>query len=317
MKIFAMILAIALAATASAWSQVPPDIAARLRTIGPVLDTAATAAIYRPLHPGAPDPAVTVTRDVSFGPDPRQIIDVFTPALPIVRPPAATPEVTTPPVVPPPVPVAPAAAVAIAMPRPVLIFVSGGAGNKIEPVPGGDAFYDNVMLWAVKNGMTGVNVQRIGGPDPGSEAANEVGRVVQWVQQNIARYGGDPDRLFIWAHSSGTGPVGAYLAGVQTDPQKGHGLDGAVLTGATSAILPPAMVAAVRKIGIPLFLGAGEIDAPGSVAWVAAVKDEPCEATCPTTMIFSDHSHMSAVFSANTADHSVTCPILKWMATVK
>jgi hypothetical protein len=32
--------------------------------------------------------------------------------------------------------------------RPVLIFVSGGQGNKIEGPPDGDAFYDNIMLWA-------------------------------------------------------------------------------------------------------------------------------------------------------------------------
>jgi hypothetical protein len=38
---------------------------------------------------------------------------------------------------------------------------------------------------------------------------------------------------------------------------------------------------------------------------------------CPMTMIFNDHSHMSAVFSPNTADDSVTAPLLKWMLSVK
>ena len=60
--------------------------------------------------------------------------------------------------------------------RPVLIYVSGGAGNKIEPVPDGDAFYDNIMLWAVKNGMTGVNVQRRGGQGlEWDETAKDIG----------------------------------------------------------------------------------------------------------------------------------------------
>ena len=321
MKIFGITLAIVLTATASAWPQVPPDIAARLRTIGPTVDPAATAAIYRPLHRKAPYPGVTVTRDISYGPDPRQIIDVFAPALTIARPPAVPPAVTAPPVAPPAVPAVPAAAPAIAAPRPVLVFVSGGAGNKIERVPDGDAFYDNVMLWAVKNGMTGVNVQRLGGTDGGLAAANDVALVIQWIQQNIARYSGDPNRVFIWAHSSGTGPVAAYVASPETPEHKGHGLDGAVLMGASSAILPPAVVAAVRKTGIPLFVGAGEIDVAGAVTWVASVRDgvrdETCDAACPTTMLFRDHSHMSAVFSPNTADDSVTGPILKWMSSVK
>ena len=34
--------------------------------------------------------------------------------------------------------------------RPVLIYVSGGAGNKLQGGPNGDVFYDNVMLWAVE-----------------------------------------------------------------------------------------------------------------------------------------------------------------------
>ena len=47
--------------------------------------------------------------------------------------------------------------------RPVLVYVSGGAGDKKVNGPDGGLFYDNVMLWAVKNGMTGVNMQRRGG----------------------------------------------------------------------------------------------------------------------------------------------------------
>ena len=117
MKIFGITLAIVLTATASAWPQVPPDIAARLRTIGPTADSAATAALYRPLHRKAPYPGVTVTRDVAYGPDPRQVIDVFAPALPVARPPAAPPAVTAPPVPPPAVPAVPAAVPAVAAPR--------------------------------------------------------------------------------------------------------------------------------------------------------------------------------------------------------
>jgi hypothetical protein len=48
------------------------------------------------------------------------------------------------------------------------------------------------------------------------------------------------------------------------------------------------------------------------------LKDQLCTVKhCPTVMIFKDHSHVSEVFSPNTADDSVTGPILKWMKSAK
>jgi triacylglycerol lipase len=312
MKTPGIILTIALAAGAPILAQMPPDIAARLRQIGPVVDPSGTAGIYRPLQPKAPYRGVTVTRDLSYGADTRQIMDVFAPAAAVAAPPPVTPAA---PAVTVPLPVTPP----IAAPRPVLIFVSGGAGNRIEPVPAGDAFYDNIMLWAVSSGMTAINMQRLAGTGRElDDPARDVARVVDWVQRNIARYSGDPNRLFIWAHSAGNGPVGAYIGNPQLHSLKGHGLKGAVLMGATSSILPATVTAGLAKTGIPLFVGAGEIDLPGAVTFVDTLKDELCKASrCPATMIFKDHSHMSAVFSPNTADQSVTGPILDWMRTVK
>jgi hypothetical protein len=53
------------------------------------------------------------------------------------------------------------------------------------------------------------------------------------------------------------------------------------------------------------------------VTFVEAMKNAPCEgAACPTTALFRNHSHMSAVFAPNTADDSVTAPLLQWMAAV-
>lgn len=308
MKISGIILTMAVTAAATILGQVPPDIARQLRQIGPVVDPAGTAAIYRPLQPKAPYRGVTVTRDVSYGADARQVMDIFVPAAAVSVPAPIAPAVTVVPPAPPPIAVA----------RPVLIFASG-TGNKVEPPAVGDAFYDNVMLWAVSSGMTAVNMQRLTGPgrEP-DDAARDVGRVIDWVQQNIARYGGDPDRVFIWAHSAGNGPVGAYLGNPQTHAPKGHGLKGAVLTSATGAVVATAVITALATTEIPLFVGAGEIDVPDAVSFVGSLKGELCRGgNCPTTTVFAGHSHMSAVFSVNTADQSVTGPILEWMRAVK
>ncbi|MFC2279609.1 MAG: alpha/beta hydrolase, partial [Cardiobacterium hominis] len=84
-------------------AQIPAAIAARLRQIGTVVETAETGALYAPLHPREPYANVHVIRDQAYGDDPRHLLDVFTPQR------------------------------ADDTPRPVFIFVHGGgfvAGNK-------------------------------------------------------------------------------------------------------------------------------------------------------------------------------------------
>ena len=187
--------------TAASFAAVPPDIAAKLHEMGPVLDVPGVAKLYRPLQPTPPYPGVKVERNIKYVDTDRTVLDVFSPEKGGGK-------------------------------RPVLIYVSGGAGNKIEPVPDGDAFYDNIMLWAVKNGMTGVNVQRRGGQGlEWNETAKDIGRVIDWVQQNISKYKGNPDRVFIWAHSAGTGPVSTYVGHPELYGPKGVGLKGVVLMG--------------------------------------------------------------------------------------
>src|SRR5580704_19300776 len=148
------LIAISIATLGAVQAAVPPDIAKELINIGRGVCVPETASIYRPLQPNPPYTGVNIARDISFGPDPKNVLDVFS-------------------------------AIKGGKSRPVLIYVSGGAGNKLQGGPNGDVFYDNTMLWAVKNGMVGVNMQRHPGAawdDPGKA----VGMVVQWVSQNIA-----------------------------------------------------------------------------------------------------------------------------------
>ena len=318
-------------AAATATAQVPPEIAAQLRQIGTGVCVPETAKIYAPLQQHAPYAGVTVVRDISYAPDPRTIMDVFTPEKGGGN-------------------------------RPVLIYVSGGGGDKKVNGPDGDAFYDNIMLWAVKNGMTGVNVQRRGGQGlEWDEPAKDIGRVIDWVQKNISKYKGNPDRVFIWAHSAGTGPVSTYVSHPELYGPKGVGLKGVVLMGTPNFNIAPVTVPGrgagpggppkggppnakgdgkgkgggrapldpatqlarsnlpgLLKVNIPIFLGAGELDLSGITAFHEILKDQLCMANhCPTVMIFKDHSHVSEVFSPNTADDSVTGPILKWMKSAK
>ena len=125
-----------------------PEIAEKIAAIGRVIDPAKTGAIYAPLHDREPYAGVTVARDIRYGPADRNRLDIFT-------------------------------ADGASGTRPVLIFVHGGGftgGDKSTP---GSPFYDNVPLWAARNGLIGVNITyRLAPQAPWPAGAEDVGRGV-------------------------------------------------------------------------------------------------------------------------------------------
>jgi triacylglycerol lipase len=200
---------------ATAYAQVPPDIEAGLIKIGQIVDPQCTAKLYRPLMPkndyntywppgaAAPTnlaplyPGVKLNRDVSFGSHPKDLIDVFSPE-------------------------------AGGSNRPVLIYIPGGAGNKIEQQSrDGNAFYDNIGRWAVKNNMVGVTMQRHPAQN-WDDGGKDISTMIQWLQANVGKYGGNPNRMFIWAHSAGNGPLGIYIGHAELQGPKGVGVKGAI-----------------------------------------------------------------------------------------
>lgn len=329
---------------AAAFAQVPPEIAKQLVNIGRGVCVPETAGIYRPLHPNPPYTGVAIVRDISFGPNAQDVADVFS-------------------------------AEKGGGNRPVLIYVSGGAGNKLQGGSNGDVFYDNVMLWATKNGMVGVNMQRHPGPN-WDDPAKDVARLVQWVGANISKYKGNPNRVFMWSQSAGNGPASTYIGHPELYGPKGVGLKGAVFMSSPGfSILPatppptqggfgacgrpdgsspppaaakggdgkggkgggapgkgkaaqeqPDQVTLLARSNLPglakskvaFFISAAELDPPNVIAFAETLRDELTKAGHkPTYMLFKDHSHISEVMSPNTADTSVTDPILKWMKSVK
>ena len=325
----------------AAQAQVPPEIAKQLVAIGRGVCVPETAQIYRPLHPNPPYTGVNIKRDISFGPDAKNVLDVFS-------------------------------AEKGSGSRPVLIYVSGGAGNKQQGGPNGEPFYDNIMLWAAKNGMVGVNVQRRPG-QAWDDPAKDISLVVQWVNQNIATYKGNPGRVFTWSQSAGNPPVATYIGHSELWGPKGVGIKGAIFMSppafnilpatpppvqggfgpcgqpnGAAAATPPAGRGPGRGDGkagggrgkgaqpdaatllarsnlpglvsskLPFMLSVAELDPPNIIGFAETFKEELCKAgRCPTYVTYKDHSHISEVMSPDTADTSVTGPILKWIKSVK
>ena len=367
-------LGAACAVAGAARADVPANIESELLKIGKIVDPACTAKLYRPLMPahditsGAVPlyPGITIARDVGFGPNPKDVVDIFT-------------------------------ADTGAQSRPVLIYVPGGGGEKVElQVKEANAFYDNIARWATRNGMVGVTMERHFSPtwDGG---AKDIAQMIQWLHANIAHYHGNPDRMFIWAHSAGNLPLGTYVGRPELWGPGGVGVKGVIfmspaafdiepvqvdagnpadmmkmfaLAGktcgapgpmSTDAALPgklagqpggpvgpppgaapgalpmgpPAVDAATRlaRSSLPalkastakVLLANGELDIGaepslgGLTAFNKALHDALCvdgSAHCPTLLVPKGHSHMSLVFSIDTADTTVSGPILSWIRSV-
>ena len=379
-------------------AQVPADIAAGLQKIGQIVDPACTAKLYRPLMPandyntywptGAASPAntkalypgITIARDQQFGPNAKDLVDVFT-------------------------------AEKGGDNRTVLIYVPGGAGNKIEQqAREANAFYDNIGRWAAKNGMVGVLVQRHPGSGNWDDGGRDLSVAVDWLKANVKQYKGNPDRLFVWAHSAGNGPLGVYI-GHPERWQRGVGVKGAIFmsgnpvpglggapgggrgaapgapgvppggrggpggagiggpttcgvpaTGTEGGISGPSGVTpnpnagrggpgggrgpaqpldaaaqaerdnlpGFKKTNVKIMLVRAELDPGVSGAMTAAdmaLHDELCTVDgakaadgaghCPAMLFAKGESHMSEVFSIDTADQIVSGPILAWIKKAK
>jgi triacylglycerol lipase len=217
----------------------PPNVEAKLVALGRVVDAPGTTAIYGPLLAHQSYAGVSFARDIAYANDPRAVLDVATPQ---------------------------AKGKAL---RPVLIYVPGGGGNKKLDYPGGQPFYDNILIVAAKHGMVGVNMQRRaprGGPwDSG---AHDIADVVQWVHKNIRRYGGDPSRIVIWGQSAGANNLSNYLSHKDYWGAGGVGVKAAVLMsgGYNLAPLEPKSVNSAR--------GPGD----GGAAAIAAARLNPAAA---------------------------------------
>lgn len=141
--------------------------------------------IYGPLARRADKSGITVSRDLAYGADPRQCLDVFMPAA--------------------------------AKKAPVLVFVHGGAFTRGSKSVDGE-IYDNVPYWFARQGFVAVNIEyRLAPAAPFPAGAQDLALAVEWVATNIGRYGGDPGRIVLMGHSAGGTHVATYLL----DPEAG------------------------------------------------------------------------------------------------
>ncbi len=301
-----LIAAAALLISAPVLAQVPPDIATAIRKIGPIVDTQNTGKLYAPFFKQVKEPydGVKVVRDIAYGPDPLNKLDVFTPE-------AAQPGG-----------------------RMVVVFVHGGGferGTKHQP---GSPFGDNLMLFLNQHGMVGVDINyRLAPKNHWPDAQQDLASVVRWVKADIAQYGGDPNRVVLWGVSAGASLIAGYLSHPEFYGPSGHGVKGAIMHSgfyvngnAGSAyfghdpneLRERSALDGMKKLNIPLFISHTEVDLPDAIKQADAAHKELCDAGhCPTFAVFKDHSHISQMYSVGTPDTSVSGPVLQFLTAIK
>jgi acetyl esterase/lipase len=298
---------VALVSSHSMASELPQEIRDAIQKIGPVINAPETAKLLAPLQRKESYAGVAVARDEKYGSNERHRLDVF-------RPNDA------------------------AAGLPVLLFVHGGAYERGDKRATGSPFYDNVMLWAVEHKMVGVNITyRLAPANPWPAAVEDVAAAVAWTQANIARFGGDPDRIVLMGHSAGATHVSSYLAQREIGGKSPVRAAGAILVSGTFDLKPEidvpgqrsyfgsdtgswvdrSSIAGLTKTDVPLLIAHGELDVPYYVNQAEALKAKLCrESKCPTFVSLSGQSHMSEIYGLNTTDTSLSEPIRLFIESV-
>jgi acetyl esterase/lipase len=291
------VLALSAARADAQMSANPLEVGQKIESLGRAFGPgaiAATAALYAPLQEQRPYAGIRIHRDLKYGPDERNRLDVF---------------------VPDPLP---------AETRPTLVFVHGGdfvAGDKVLPK---SSFYENIGVWAARHGMIGVNVTyRLAPAHPWPAGIEDVGAAVRWAIQNVAPFGGGPDRIFLMGHGAGAAHVADYLSHPDLQPPGGAGVAGAILVSGVYDLTTMPMSrnlkayyggdpehypersaqAGLVEAKIPLLLASAEFDPVDFEKQYNALRDVLCAAKqCPRSVYLPRHNHVSEVYAINTKD---------------
>jgi len=311
MKLFALLLA-----AAPAFAQVanmPAHVQQRLAEVGPgwgkdiLGNIEKTLEVYTPLLAVAPKHGITVQRDVAYGADARHRADVFR-----------------------------ADGLKNA---PVVVFLHGGAyvrGDRdVNP-----EVYGNVPMYFARQGMLGVNATyRLAPAAQWPAAAQDVASLVAWLKSNAARFGGDPNRIYLIGHSAGATHVATYLYLKELQPATGPGVAGVVLMSGRYHFDPhpsdpnlknfqayfgtdraqyPARSPITHVKGaarLPTFIVVSEYDNPDLDTQGALLLAALCERdrACPRFTRMEKHNHLSMVYQFNTADEALGREILEFI----
>lgn len=296
-------------------STVPPPIPRHLREmmleLGPKWGsnirayTKLQSEAFSEVLAGAPKEGVE-TRDVAYGAHPRQVLDVFAPRG--------------------------------ASGAPVVLFAHGGAfieGNK-DRTP---EIYANVGWYFARQGVVMINMEyRLAPEFKYPSGVVDVAAAVAWARANIVRFGGDPERIFLFGHSAGAAHVGCYAYDARFHPGGRSGVAGLVVVSGRVRIdnLPEnpnaknveayfgtdvanmqagSVVAHVHAGVMPTMVAMAEYENPLIDVYCLELAHRLADARrrAPRVVWLAGHNHNSSIAHFNTADELLGSAILEFM----
>ena len=264
-------------------------------------------AAYVPLHEREPYAGLRVQRDLAYGDDPRQRLNVFVPE----NPGTAS--------------------------LPVLMFAHGGGfirGDKQMP----DApYYDNAGVWAARNGFIGITINyRLAPAHRWPAGSDDIAAVVAWIAAHAGSYGSHADRVYLMGHSAGATHIASYLARRDAGAYASFDLAGAILISGVYDL-----ATAEPHTGVVAYFGAdaGERNARSPLTGLAqtatrllvvVAEYDPREfhgqslalltsrftqsGRLPHAVCLADHGHLSEIAQLNTGDELLARAILAFTA---
>lgn len=275
-----------------------PDMRKRLEALGRGITpevAEGTRELFVPLMDGI-HPATRITRDISYGPDARNRLDIFTQEG--------------------------------RSGAPVLLFLHGGAFVGGDKHTEGSPFYSNIGDAAARNGLVGVTMTYRYAPEHRFPSGPEdVARAVAWLRQNIGGYGGDPDKIVLLGTSAGAVHIAGYLAFKRHHVAAGGGVRGAILLSATYDTRtltpndnrrayygedtadwgPAATMAGLLNSDVPQLFTISELDPQEYHIQAAQLVGAwgMARAEYPEMHLLAGHNHMSAAMSIGSSEKEI------------
>jgi triacylglycerol lipase len=288
----------------------PPQIEARLRALGAVLDLRTAIELYSPLLALQPREGVLITRDQAYGPDERHRLDVYAPAK-------------------------------LDAAHDVLIIFHGGGfirGDKSER--------ENLGLYFARAGfVTIVPNYRLAPAAQWPAGAEDVVAARLWAAAHARGFGGDAERIWLLGESAGAAHVATASLLRRFHPPGGLQVQGLILISGVYNVHLEQLARA--QFGVPTpdprneaYFGTDNarypamstvdlVDAPPLPTLITFAEMDLLQMQvqagelfarlvtrhgyAPQLAVIRAHNHLSQIISINTGDESLTAPILGFL----